>query len=188
MKAGTLLLLGSLSLQSRPAREGDERLGRPAPSLEGLRWLDRDPIRIEELRGKTVLVRWWTDGCILCKRSAPAIRELEGRYRERGLVVLAFYHPKPRPRAVEDGAVKKAAAEVGLPFPLAVDADWTVLRRWWLDRRRDFTSVTFLLDREGRIRWIHPGGEFHPSEEAEHAACARAFAELEAEVKRLVGA
>ncbi len=182
------LLLPLLALQSRPAREGDELLGKPAPSLDGLRWIGRAPARIEDFRGKVVLVRWWTEGCVLCERSAPAIRELTGRYGEKGLGLLAIYHPKPRPGPVEDEAVKKAAAALGLPLPLAVDPDWEVLRRWWLGHRREYTSVSFLLDREGRIRWVHPGGEFHRSDEPSHRDCARAFADLEAEVKRLLGA
>ncbi len=181
------LLLALLVPQSRPAHEGEDLLGKPAPSLEGLRWIGRGPAQIEDFRGKVVLVRWWTDGCVLCERSAPAIRELTERYGGKGLVLLAIYHPKPRPHPVEDDAVRKAAAALGFPLPLAVDRDWEVLRRWWLDRRRGFTSVSFLLDREGRVRWVHPGGEFHRSEEPSHRDCARAFADLEAEVRRLLG-
>ncbi|MGH7149185.1 MAG: redoxin family protein [Planctomycetota bacterium] len=187
MRPPALLALLVLASQSRPAREGEELLGKPAPSIEGLRWIGPGPARIEDLRGKVVLVRWWTEGCVLCERSAPAIAELAERYGEKGLVRIAIYHPKPRPRPVEEEAVKKAAAALGFPLPLAVDPDWVVLRRWWLDRPRDFTSVSFLLDREGRIRWVHSGGEFHRSEEPSHRDCEKAFAALEAEIGRLVG-
>lgn len=184
---GLAALVASAPQASRPAREGDDLLGMEAPSLEDLRWIDRDPIRLEDLRGKTVLLRWWTTGCSLCTNSAPALRELEERYRAKGLVVLAIYHPKPGPRAVDDETVKKGAADLGLPFPLAADAEWKALRRWWLDRPgRSFTSVSFLLDREGKIRFVHPGGEFHRSEDPKHARCARDFADLEAAVERLV--
>ena len=190
MRISFLLALAGLAVSSgqktESSREGSELLGKPAPSLEGLRWIGREPPPLEILRGKVVLVRRWTDGCVLCERSAPAIREFEERYREKGLAVLAIYHPKPRPRPVEDEFVKKAAAALGLPGSIAVDAGWTVLRRWWLDRKREFTSVSFLLDREGKVRWVHPGGEFHRSQESAHVACARAFAELEAEVKALL--
>ncbi|HKB17115.1 MAG TPA: TlpA disulfide reductase family protein [Planctomycetota bacterium] len=177
------LLLPLLALQSRPAREGDDLLGKPAPSLEGLRWIGRAPARIEDFRGKVVLVRWWTEGCVLCERSAPAIRELTERYGQKGLGLLAIFHPKPRPRAVDDEAVKKAAAALGFPLPLAVDPEWEVLRRWWLDGKREYTSVSFLLDREGNVRWIHPGGEFHRSGDADHAECAREFDALDAKVQ-----
>ena len=62
---------------------------------------------------------------------------------------------------------------------LAIDPDWRTLRRWWLDRADSgWTSVSFLLDREGVIRWIHPGGEYVEGDPD--------FAELEAEVRRLL--
>jgi len=176
-------------LAQRPAeREGEpggDLLGRPAPSLEGVRWIDRDSP--PDVRGKVVLIRWWTDGCSLCSTSAPAIRELADRFSREGLEILAIYHPKPRPRAVEDVDVRRASARVGYPYTLGVDERWEALRRWWLseDRRR-FTSVTFVLDREGAIAFVHPGGEFHRSEEVEHAVCARDFERIEATIERLV--
>jgi hypothetical protein len=49
--------------------------------------------------------------------------------------------------------------DYGFKFPVAVDRDWRTVKRWWLDgQRRDFTSVSFLLDGRGVIRFIHPGG------------------------------
>ena len=47
----------------------------------------------------------------------------------------------------------------GFQFPVAIDRDWRTLRRWWLDgQHRDFTSVSFLIDQRGVIRYVHPGG------------------------------
>ena len=89
MDVRAFLLLPLLAFQSRPAREGEDLLGKPAPSIEGLRWIGRGPSKIEDFRGKVVLVRWWTDGCVLCERSAPAIRELTEGYGEKGLVEIA---------------------------------------------------------------------------------------------------
>ncbi|MFL6354154.1 MAG: hypothetical protein ACJ74Z_20205 [Bryobacteraceae bacterium] len=66
-----------------------------------------------------------------------------------------------------------------LRFPIAVDGDWAALKRWWLTKDRDFTSVSFLVDRSGIIRYVHPGGEFHdgqqggtPVHESAIATCA----------------
>ena len=56
------------------------------------------------------------------------------------------------------------AREFGFTFPVAIDRDWATLRRWWLDgHRRAFTSVSFLIDRQGIIRYIHPGGRLAPA-------------------------
>jgi len=162
-----------------PREDGSELIGKPAPSWKELRWLEREPLELESLRGKTVLVRWWTRGCSYCVASAPVIEALHEKYRERGLVVVGVYHPKPRPRPVEDGEVARSAKKLGLRFPIAIDAHWKALRRWWLDvPGRRFTSVSFLIDRAGRIRWVHPGGEYHPSDDPEHAACDASYREL----------
>ncbi len=111
------------------------------------------------------LVRWWTDTCPFCARSLPAIEAMRADYGERGLQTLAVYHPKP-PRPVDEGAVRAAAERLGYSGPLAVDRDWSVLRELYLDRNRSSpTSVSFLLDDEGRVRFVHPGPQFFPSED-----------------------
>lgn len=119
-----------------------------APSFDGLRWIDGAP----GLRGKVVVVRWWTSGCHLCRDSAPALSKLAEKAS-----VVAVFHPKP-PRDVADADVKAAAKEIGMPGALAVDRDWKVLDRWKAPSERSFTSLTFLLDRKGRVRHVHPGG------------------------------
>ncbi len=70
------------------ASEGAELIGTDAPDWEGLVWLEREPRRLADLRGKVVLLRWWTDTCPFCARSAPALVELHERYADRGLVVV----------------------------------------------------------------------------------------------------
>ena len=132
-----------------------------------------------------VLVRWWTDGCPFCERSLPALDALVGRESARGLVGVGVYHPKP-PRAVDDAHVRATADRLAWTSAVAIDADWSALKAAWLDgAEREATSVTFLLDRAGRVRWVHPGPELHPSDDAAHADCARDFAELERAVLAL---
>jgi hypothetical protein len=61
--------------------------------------------------------------------------------------------------------VKTQSRKFGFEFPVAIDPDWKTLRRWWLDKHDgDWTSVTFLLDRRGVIRHVHPGGAFFKGE------------------------
>lgn len=185
--AGALWALALLAQgpSEQEAETGKELLGRPAPSLEGVRWVD--PNTAPDLRGNVILLRWWTEGCTFCTSTAPAIRELADRFRDKGLLVVAIYHPKPRPRPVEDGEVKRAAKRTGYPYVLGVDDRWDALRRWWLARhRRRFTSVTFVLDREGTIAAVHPGGEFHRSEDPDHATCAQDFERIERTIERLL--
>jgi hypothetical protein len=68
---------------------------------------------------------------------------------------------------------------------VALDADWSALKRWWMNQERSFTSVSFLVDRTGVIRYVHPGGEFHEGDQgatATHEACWRDYRAIEAEI------
>ncbi len=143
-------------------REGAELIGTQAPGWEKAEWLNDEPIRLRDLRGKVVLVRWWTDTCPFCRRSAPALNEFHERYAAGGLVLIGMYHPKPIQRPITADLVRDAAEERGFRFAIAIDRDWSILRRWWLDgARRRATSVSFLIDRRGAIRYVHPGPAFH---------------------------
>ncbi len=77
------------------AAEGEELLGRRAPEWNAVDWLQSEPLRLADLRGRVVLIRWWTDTCPMCARSAPALNEFHDLYAKRGLVVIGMYHPKP---------------------------------------------------------------------------------------------
>ena len=157
-------LTGSAALAAAadPAAAGAELIGTKALGWEGVEWLDTAPIRLEDLRGKVVLVRWWTDSCPYCRRSAPALNEFHARFARRGLTVIGLYHAKPIDRSIPASEIRAAAQERGVGFPIAIDRGWSVLRRWWLDGgQRSATSVSFLIDRQGVIRHIHPGPAFH---------------------------
>lgn len=158
-----------------------DRIGVELASALPDRWLDAKP----ELAGHVVLVRWWTDGCPFCERSLPALDALATKHANDGVVAVGVYHPKP-PREVSDASVRADAERLGWHGAVAIDADWSALKRAWLTGpEREATSVTFLLDRTGRVRFVHPGPEIHPiadpprGDEAQHAGCARDYAALE---------
>jgi hypothetical protein len=119
------------------------------PDFDGLTWIAAKP----DLRGKVTLVRWWTNGCPLCSASAPALADLSKK-----ATLVSVYHPKP-PRDVDADQVRGWAKDIQMPGLLAVDRDWKVLDRWMPPAKRSFTSLTFLLDKKGRVRHVHSGGE-----------------------------
>ncbi|MEK7468144.1 MAG: redoxin domain-containing protein [Planctomycetota bacterium] len=146
--------------------EGREMLGTPAPEFSGLSdWTNSEPFTLAALRGKAVLVRFWTTGCSLCRHTAPALNDLDRRFRGKGLVVLGIHHPK-EPASREAAYWRSAAQRYGFTFALAQDQEWATVNSWWLERetKHSFTSATFLVDRSGVIRWLHPGGEFFDAE------------------------
>ena len=115
-----VLLLGSsaATLGAEKQGKGAELIGSQAPAWGALRWLQSEPMKLGELRGRVVLVRWWTETCPFCAASAPALRELHDTYQGRGLVVVGMYHPKPRGRRV---AVASVAADLR---PRHLDTAW----------------------------------------------------------------
>ena len=158
---------------------GAELLGRPAPAWTFTRWIGA-PLALERLRGRVVLLRWWTEGCHFCAATLPELEALRRAHGDDGLVVIGVFHPKP-PREVGDRRIAALAKRLGFSGPIAVDRDWATLDRYWLadHPERNWTSVSFLVDRAGIIRWVHGGGEYHQSDDPAHARCAVQYRELE---------
>lgn len=159
---------------------GGELIGTRPPEWQVSEWLQSPPLTLAGLRGKVVLVRWWTGPlCPFCTASAEGLNALWTKDRDRGLVIVGMYHHKADSPLTREH-VEHQIERLGFEFPVAVDRDWKTLRRWWLDGEpRGWTSVTFLLDREGRICHIHPGGAYFPGEPG--------YAALEAAVEKALG-
>ena len=129
-------------------------------------WVHGEPQTLEQLRGRVVLIRWWTaPGCPFCKASSAALNEWHQMYEPDGLTVIGFYHHKSSAPLSHD-QVSEYARTFGFRFPIAIDDGWSTLKEWWLTgNNRAFTSVSFLLDRNGVIRYIHPGGDYVKGDE-----------------------
>ncbi|HEX3766013.1 MAG TPA: redoxin domain-containing protein [Kofleriaceae bacterium] len=141
-------------------------IDQPAPPWQVAQWFNSPPLSLESLRGKVVFVRWFTDpSCPFCSGTAPTLRALHEHYADKGLAVIGMYHHKedtPLDPVQVEGWVK----HYGYQFPVAIDKDWTTLKRWWLrDHDRSYTSVSFLIDKAGVVRRVHLGGLIAPEGE-----------------------
>lgn len=166
-----------------PPRSGADVLGRAVGALLPKRWLGD---AVDPERGRPTLVRFWTDTCPFCEASLPALEELRTELGPRGLQTAAVYHPKP-PRAVDDETVAAAADERGYHGPIAIDDRWTSLENIWLGTgRRAATSASFLLDGDGVVRFVHPGPEFHASDDPDHEDCDADWRDLRQAVEHLL--
>lgn len=165
LAAGVVVAGATLSAGgARPGPvEGASLIGRPSPGWPEMLWVQGGPLRLSDLRGKVVLVRFFTGlDCPYCSATAPSLSALAEEFGPKGLVVVGIYTPKPAPRRTSIEGVRRIAHAYGFRFPVAVDADWRALRRLWLDRvpGASFTSASLLLDRRGVVRHVHPGGVF----------------------------
>ncbi len=160
-----ILWWGTVALCAATSNEGAELIGTEAPQWDVTDWINSKPLSLDELRGSVVLVRWWTGPeCPYCAASAPNLNAWYEKYHAKGLLIIGFYHHKsPTPWTHQH--VQRLVERYGFQFPVAIDPDWRTLKRWWLDRHeRAWTSVSFLIDQEGIIRYIHPGGSYSPTE------------------------
>lgn len=167
--------------------DGEALLGRPSPDWSNDRWVQGGPLRLADLRGKIVLVRFFMDAdCPLCRGTAPALDELHRDFGPRGLVVVGMYTPKPRPRPVSVDEVRGYVRSYGFEFPVAVDDDWATLRKLWLDRvpGAAYTSASLLLDRRGIVRHVQPGGLY--ARDAASASARRDYQAMRAAIERLL--
>jgi peroxiredoxin len=160
-------LLSLLMLAAMLAQADDELIGTEAKDWQLTDWINSRPLSLKDLRGKVILIRWWTGGgCPFCKATAPALNEFHSKYAKEGLMVVGIYHHKSKaPLHVDQ--VRQLVTNFGFSFPVAIDSDWRTLKRWWrTGAERSWTSVSFLIDRKGIIRHIHEGGSYVKGDKA----------------------
>ena len=183
---GIFLLMLLIINQGLIAKEGDELIGKPAPEWRKLEWMNSQPLKLNALADKVVLIRWWTETCPFCAASAPALNEFHETFKDGGLVVIGMYHPKP-PGPRRQKVLEKAVKQLGFEFPIALDMDWGTLRRYWLSKGgHRWTSVSFLIDKQGKIRYIHLGGEYYKGEDKTRTEAERDYDELKGLIKKLI--
>ncbi len=132
------------------------------PSLSGAAlWLNSPPLTPEQLKGKVVLVDFWTHSCINCLRTLPYIRAWADRYKNDGLVVLGIHTPE---FAFEKDAdnVRRAVADFKITYPVALDNDYAI----WKAFSNQFWPADYLADASGRVRFHHFGeGKYDETED-----------------------
>ncbi|MGR9173707.1 cytochrome c biogenesis protein DipZ [Hyphomicrobiales bacterium] len=134
-----------------------------APSLDGaVAWLNSPPLTSEQLRGKVVLVDFWTYSCINCVRTTPYVRAWAEKYRDRGLVVIGVHAPEFAFEKKIDN-VKRAVGDFKIGYPVAIDNDYRI----WRAFDNSYWPAHYLIDARGHIRYHHFGeGNYGQTEQA----------------------
>jgi len=127
-----------------------------APPLEGAtHWLNSPPLNLAELKGKVVLIDFWTYSCINCLRAIPYVRAWAEKYKDQGLVVIGVHAPEfAFERNVKN--VERAIAKQQLTYPVAVDNAYAI----WRAYQNRYWPAHYFIDAQGRIRH-HQFGEGH---------------------------
>jgi thiol-disulfide isomerase/thioredoxin len=124
-----------------------------APDFVGIsNWFNSQPLKLADLRGKVVLVDFWTYGCVNCVNTLPHVTELYAKYKDRGLVVVGVHTPEfPFERSASN--VQAALKRHGITYPVAQDND----SRTWNAYRNQYWPAQYVIDQSGKIVFQHEG-------------------------------
>lgn len=150
-------------LIDRLAQRPDPTTGvNTAPALNGAtQWLNSPPLTTEMLRGKVVLVDFWTYSCINCLRTLPYLKAWDEKYRAQGLLIVGVHAPE---FAFEKDLnnVATAVRDLGIYYPVAIDNQYAI----WNAYRNEYWPAHYLIDAQGRIRHQHFGeGAYQETEQ-----------------------
>ncbi len=125
----------------------------PAPEVAGISaWINSEPLTISALRGRVVLVHFWTFGCINCRNVQPYVKAWYARYAAAGFEVIGVHTPELS--FEKDVAnVRQAVIDEGVRFPVAFDPDY----RTWNAYANSYWPASYFIDRSGRIRYVQIG-------------------------------
>ena len=131
------------------------------PSLDGaVSWVNSPPLTVDRLRGKVVLIDFWTYSCINCLRAIPYVQAWAGKYKDSGLVVIGVHTPE---FAFEKDVanVRKAVLDLKLTYPVAVDSNYAI----WKAFQNQYWPAHYFIDARGTVRFHHFGeGQYEESE------------------------
>jgi thiol-disulfide isomerase/thioredoxin len=132
-----------------------------APDLAAGDWINSEPLKLKDLRGRVVLIDFWTFGCYNCRNTLPFIKGWHDRYRDKGLTVVGVHSPEfDYEKNLEN--LRREVASLGIHYPVVSDNDYQT----WDAYNVAAWPTLFLLDKQGRIRWMQLGeGDYDEAEQ-----------------------
>jgi thiol-disulfide isomerase/thioredoxin len=132
-----------------------------APEFSGIeKWLNTEPLTMQQLRGKVVLVDFWTFDCINCINTLPHVKSWHDKYKDQGLVIVGVHTPEfPFERSTDN--VKAALKRFDIRYPVAQDNRYAT----WSAYNNQYWPATYLIDKKGQIVYTHFGeGKYQETE------------------------
>lgn len=137
-------------------------MGMPAPEISGQSWVNSKPLNLAELKGKVVLVEFWTFGCYNCRNVEPYIKGWHQKYADKGFVVIGVHSPEfSYERSVEN--VQNYIREHSIKYPVVIDNDFKTWNRY----NNRYWPAMYLIDKRGIMRYLRVGeGGYQQNREA----------------------
>src|SRR5215510_5887711 len=103
-----------------------------APEISGGQWINSEPLTLKGLRGRVVLIEFWTFACYNCRNTLPSVKAWDSRYRGKGLTVVGVHTPElDHERDVDN--VRREVAELGIRYPVVTDNDYAIWKAYGVD-------------------------------------------------------
>jgi len=131
-----------------------------APEFAEGAWINSEPLTLKTLGGRVVLVEFWTFECYNCRNTLPSVKDWDAKYRDRGLTIVGVHTPETD----SEYSIKNVRREVptlGIKYPVVTDNDY----KTWKSYNVEAWPTIFVLDKQGRIRWLHVGEGSYDSTE-----------------------
>lgn len=143
----------------------------PAPELHNETWLNSAPLKLADLRGKVVMVEFWTFGCYNCKNMMPYVRQWHDEYADDGLVIIGVHTPEfSYEKEIEN--VKTGMEQQGVIWPVAIDNDWAT----WRSYNNRYWPAAYFIDKSGNVRLLKIGeGQYEYAERVIQALLAESL-------------
>jgi cytochrome c biogenesis protein CcdA/thiol-disulfide isomerase/thioredoxin len=125
----------------------------PAPDFAGISaWFNSKPLTLAQLRGKVVLIDFWTYSCINCLRTLPHLEAWDRMYRDKGLMIVGVHTPEFAFESVPSN-VRAAIKRLGIRYPVALDPKYGTWNHWG----NQYWPAEYLIDKQGHVRHAHFG-------------------------------
>jgi thiol-disulfide isomerase/thioredoxin len=147
--------------QMIPSRRLTEETKAPtAPEISNGQWINSEPLTLKSLRGRVVLIEFWTFACYNCRNTLPSLKKWHEQYRDKGLTIVGVHTPElDFERDIDQ--LRREVAGLGIKYPVVTDQDYSTWKAYGVEA----WPTVFLLDKEGRVRWMHVGEGYYDETE-----------------------
>lgn len=159
----TRLAVGSSKIVSSDSLASESK-SLTAPEFATGTWINSEPLTLKSLRGRVVLVEFWTFGCYNCRNTLPFVKQWHEVYGDKGLTIVGVHSPElVGERKIEN--VRREVASLGIKYPVVTDNDYATWKAYGVEA----WPTIFVLDKTGRVRWKHVGeGAYDETEQIIH--------------------
>ena len=144
-----------------PSRSMTEETKAPAaPEISSGLWINSETLTLNGLRGRVVLLEFWTFACSNCRNTLPSLKSWDALYRDKGLTIIGVHTPElDFERDIDQ--LRREVARLGIKYPIVTDQDYSTWKAYGVEA----WPTLFLLDKQGRVRWSHVGEGYYDQTE-----------------------